>query len=251
MNEYQRNTGMVVCILAVLIGGAVVVGVLSFYGPGSWFIGPGETVYYSFDEVVGTTSGLVTLDVGLTGGSVNIEFVENSTLLYSIDIAVDNRTVQEKGAPAVTFASNTIAYQYTAGAVNITLGSGANYTLDITTTAGSVVCKVTRGANVSDISIKTDAGTIEFSINDDAAIIGNPNFTFETNAGEIEIDLDLAAGIGGSVQAEVGLGTVEIDAPGWIEVNSRHYESSDYASAFQSITVAASTDLGTIDIEVH
>ncbi|NHJ13083.1 MAG: hypothetical protein EAX95_05365 [Candidatus Thorarchaeota archaeon] len=251
MSEYERNTGMVVCILAVLIGGAVVVGVLSFYGPGTWFVGPGETVYYSFDGVVGSTSGLVTLDVDLAAGSVNIAFVDNSTLLYEIDVAVNNRTVQEKGAPTVTFASNTIAYQYTAGAANITLGSGANYTLDITTTAGAVVCKVTRGANVSDISIQTDAGSIEFSINDDAVIIGSPNFTFETNAGQIEVDLDLAAGIGGSVEAEVGLGTAEIDAPGWIEVSSRHYESSDYASAPQSVTVVASTDLGAIDIEVH
>ncbi|NHI82834.1 MAG: hypothetical protein EAX81_00835 [Candidatus Thorarchaeota archaeon] len=251
MSEYQRNTGMVLCILAVLIGSAVVVGVLSFYGPSHWFVGPGETVYYSFDEVVDTTSGLVTLDVDLTAGSVNIEFVENTTLLYEIDIAVDNATVQEKGPPTVSYASNTIIYKYTAGAVNITLGSGTNYTLDITTTAGAVTCALASGANVSDISITTDAGAIEFSMTDDIVIIGSPDFAFETSIGAIEIDLDLPAGIGGSVEAVTEIGAVDIDALGWHELTSSHYESSDYDTASQTVTVTATTDIGEVDIEVH
>jgi hypothetical protein len=250
MNEYQRNTGMVVCILAVLIGGAVVVGVFTYLGPSYWGWGPSETVYYSFDETVGSTTGIVTLDVDLSAGEVDLEFEENATLLYRIDFATSNRTIQEHGAPTVEFTANTITFNYPAGDVNITLGSSLNYTIDVTTTAGAVKCTLANGTHVGDISIQTEAGAIDFSMTSDVVVIGSPDFSFATTIGAIEIDMAMPSGVGGSVEGVAQWGGIEIDAPGWTEVTSNHYRSSDYLSADQAITVTAQTDTGGIDIEV-
>ncbi|MFX1367294.1 MAG: hypothetical protein ACFFAY_01665 [Promethearchaeota archaeon] len=250
MNEYQRNTGMVICILAVLIGGAVVVGVLTYLGPSYWGWGPFDTVYYSFDETVGSTTGIVTLDVDLTGGTLNLEFDENATLLYRIDVATSNQTVQQEGAPTVGFTANRIALNYPAGAVNVTLGSGVAYKLEITAAGGSITCALTSGANVSDVAVETAGGFIDFSMTNDVVIIGSPDFTFETTLGAIEVDISLPDGVGGSVEGAAGWGSVNIDAPGWTEVTANRYESPDYDSATQIVTLTAQTDSGSIDIEV-
>ena len=250
MNEYQRNTGMVICILAVLIGGAVVVGVLTYLGPSYWGWGPTETVYYSFEENVGSTTGIVTLDIDLTGGTVNLEFDENATLLYRIDLATSNQTVQQEGAPSVSFTANRIALDYPAGAVNITLGSGVAYKLDIMTTGGTIISVLTSGANVSDISLQTTGGTIDFSMTNEVSVVGSPDFAFETVAGTIEVDISLPDGVEGSVQGTAGWGTVSIDAPGWTAEGTNYYESPDYDLATQVVTITAVADTGTVDIEV-
>jgi hypothetical protein len=251
MNSYERNTGMVVCILGVLIVGAVVVGALTYFGPTTWgwFTGD-DTVYYHFDSTVGGTTGTVNLDVDVTIGAVNIDFEDNATLLYRIDVGVPNRTVQELGAPTVTFSANTITLDYTTLAANITLGSGVNYTLDVTTDTGAVDCDVILGAHIGDVTVTTGTGAIDFFMSSSVVVIGSPDFNFETTTGAVELNIALPSSIGGSIEAAVGTGIVEIDAPGWTEITSNHYESTDYDTASQTVTVVVQTGTGAVEADI-
>ena len=251
MTSYERNTGMVVCIIGVIVVGAVLVGAFSFFGPTTfgWFFGD-DTVYYHFDSAVDGTTGTVNLDVDVTTGAVNIDFEDNATLLYRIDVGASNRTVQEIGAPTVTFSANTITFDYTTSAVNVTLGSGVNYTLDVTTDTGAVDCDVIRGAHIGDVTITTGTGAIDFFMVSGVVVIGSPDFNFETTTGAIDLNIVLPSGIGGSIEAAVGTGSVDIDAPGWTEITSNHYESSDYDTASQTVTVVVETGTGTVDAHI-
>jgi hypothetical protein len=251
MTSYERNTGMVVCILGVIIVGAVVVGAFSFFGPTTWgwFFGD-DTVYYHFDSTVDGTTGTVNLYVDVTTGAVNIDFEDNATLLYRIDVGVSNRTVQELGAPTVTFSASTITFDYTTSAVNVTLGSGVNYTLDVTTDTGAVDCDVIQGTHIGDVTITTGTGAIDFFMSSGVAVIGSPDFSFETTTGAIDLNVVLPSGIGGSIEAAVGTGSVDIDAPGWTEITSNHFESSDYDTASQTVTVVVQTDTGAVDAHI-
>ncbi|MHA2041871.1 MAG: hypothetical protein ACW975_08410 [Candidatus Thorarchaeota archaeon] len=251
MTSYERNTGMVVCVIGVIIVGAVVVGAFSFFGPTTfgWFFGD-DTVYYHFDSTVDSTTGIVNLDVDVTTGVVNIDFEDNATLLYRIDVGASNRTVQEIGAPTVTFVANTITFDYTTSAVNVTLGSGVNYTLDVTTDTGTVDCDVIQGAHIGDVTITTGTGDIDLFMGSGVVVIGSPDFNFETTTGTIDLNIVLPSGIGGSIEAAVGTGSVDIDAPGWTEITSNHYESSDYDTASQTVTVVVQTGTGVVDAHI-
>jgi hypothetical protein len=251
MTSYERNTGMVVCILGVLIVGAVVVGAFSFFGPTTfgWFFGD-DTVYYHFDRTVDGTTGTVNLDVDVTTGAVNIDFEDNTTLLYRIDVGASNRTVQEIGAPTITFSANTVTFEYTTSAVNITLGSGVNYTLDVTTETGAIDCDVIQGAHIGDVTLTTDTGAVDFFMGSGVVIVGSPDFNFETTTGAIDLNIVLPLGIGGSIEAAAGTGSVDIDAPGWTEITSIHYESTDYDTASQTVTVVAQSGTGAVEAHI-
>ncbi|MHA1965208.1 MAG: hypothetical protein ACW97G_11550 [Candidatus Thorarchaeota archaeon] len=245
MSNNQRNTSMVVCIFAVIIVGAIAVGALSFYG-NSWFNWNLATTDFSFDAEVGATTGTVTLDIDLEAGGVSITFVDNASLLYDIDIEVQNTTLDRDGDPSVTFTSNTIGLDYTAAGVNITLGSGVNYTLDIVATTGGIDVELVDGAHVGDVTLTAETGGISLAMTDDVVLLGNATFNLDATTGGISVVVDLPTGIGGSVEAAVLTGVVEITATGWTQITSNHYESSDYDTASQTLTVVIETTTGGI-----
>ncbi|MFW9788314.1 MAG: LiaF domain-containing protein [Candidatus Thorarchaeota archaeon] len=246
MSNYERNTSMVVCIFAVIIIGAIGVGALSFYG-NSWFNWSTASTDFSFDAEVGATTGTVTLDINLATGGVAITFVDNATLLYDIEMRVQNTTLERDGAPSVTFTSNIIALDYTAAGVNITLGSGLNYTIDVDVSTGGVDVDLVAGAHVADISILTETGGIDFGMTDAVVLVGNATFDLEATTGGVKVIVDLPIGIGGSVECATGIGSVDITATGWTQITSNHYESSDYDTASQTLTVVIETSTGGID----
>ena len=242
---------MVICILAVLIGGAAIVGILTSLGP-SW--GPGwpsqDLTYFDFDESVGSTTGTVKLDVDVGAATVNVKFEDNSELLYEIDIGVSNQTLTQHGDPTVTFSSNTITLNYPAAEVNITLGTGVVYELDLKSSAGTLSVVLSNGAQISDVSLEAGAGTISLIVLDDVTISGSPDFRLETSAGTISVTADLPTGIGGSVEASSTTGTVTITAPSWDEITPSHYESSDYDTASQRVTIVLITGAGSISATI-
>ena len=233
----------------MIVVGSVLVGAFSYFGP-AWSWGLSDRVYYSFDSLVGSATGTINLDVDIEAGSVEIEFEDNATLLYKIEVGVISRTVQETGAPTVTFSSNTIALDYTALEANITLGSALNYTLNVIAGAGLIDCDVTQGAHIGDVSLTTTTGSIESLMGSGLSISGSPDFAFESTAGLVDLIINLPVGIGGSIEGAVAFGTVDIDAPGWTEVTSNHYESNDYDTAEQKVTVVAQSNTGTIEAHI-
>ena len=245
MSNYQRNTGMVVCIFAVLIVGAIAVGALSYYGT-NWFNWSSATTDFNFDAEVGATTGIVTLDIDLAVGGVSITFVDDATLLYDIEMEVQNNTLDTDGAPSVTFTSNTIGLDYTAAGVNITLGSGVNYTLDIDVATGGIDVSMGEGAHVGNVALASETGGISLVMTDDVVLLGNATFDIDTTTGGVSVIVDVPTGIGGSVECAVATGSVAITAVGWTEITSNHYETSDYDTASQSLTIIIETTTGGI-----
>ncbi len=245
MSNYQRNTSVVVCIFTVIIVGAVTIGVLSFYGT-NWFNWSSAKTDFYFDADVGATTGTVTLDIDLDTGGVAITFVDNSTLLYDFNIEVQNTTLERDGAPAVTFTSNTIRLDYTGAGVNITLGSGVNYTIDINVTTGGIDLELLDGAHVGNMALTTITGGINLAMTDDVLLLGNVTFDLDATTGAVNVVVDVPSGVGGSVECAVGVGGVDITAPGWTQITSNHYESSDYDTASQTLTVIIETTTGGI-----
>jgi hypothetical protein len=239
---------MVVCIFAVLVVGAITVGLISYYGTNTWNwnLNPSSTDF-AFDAEVGTTNETVTLDVDITTGGINVIFVDNATLLYDIAMRVQNTTLETEGAPAVTFLSNTIGLDYTAAGVNITLGSGVNYTLNLHTTTGGVAVDLSDGAHVGDVTISVTTGGISLEMTDNVILIGSPTFDLTTTTGRISINVNLPSGIGASIEGAVTTGSVDITATGWTMVTSNHYKTTDYDTALQTLTVIAESTTGGIN----
>lgn len=237
---------MVVCIFAVLVIGAITVGLISYYGPNTWNINQ-ATTDFSFEAEAGTINETVTLDIAITTGSIAITFVDNESLLYKIDIKVLNTTLETDGAPTVSFASNTIGLDYTTGGVNITLGSGVNYTLNIDVTTGSIAAIFGVGANIGDVTLQTTTGGVNLIMTDDVTLLGNATFDISVTTGSIAILAALPTDVGGSIECAVTTGDVDIIASGWTEITANHYETSDYDTASQTLTIIAQTTVGSVD----
>jgi len=239
---------MVVCIFAVLVIGAISVGVISYYGNTTWNWNVDTTTTdFSFEAEVGATNETVTLDIDITTGGVTIVFVDNESLLYDIDIKVQNTTLATEGDPTVTFASNTISLAYPTAGVNLTLGSGVNYTIDVDVTTGAIAVVLGVGAHVGDVSLDTTTGAIALTMTDDAVLIGTATFDLDTTTGAIDIIVDYPTGVGGSIECAVSIGAVDITAIGWTQITANHYETSDYDTAAQTLTIIAQTTTGSID----
>ncbi len=251
MSNYQRNTSLVICILAVLVIGAVGVGLISYYGTNTWNwnVNP-ATTDFSFEADVGTTNETVTLDVDLGAGGILIVFVNDDSLLYDIDIEVQNSTLAQDGTPTVTFASNTISLDYTAAGVNITLGSGLNYTIDVNVATGGLAVELDENAHVGDITLVATTGGISLEMTEETALMGDVTFDLQTTTGGIDITVDYPLDIGGSIECSVTVGAADITAPGWTQITANHYETSDYDTADQTLTIIAQTTTGGIDATV-
>ena len=231
--------------------GAVSVGLISYYGNTTWNWNTNPaTTDFSFEAETGAINETVTLDLDLGAGGILIVFTDNESLLYNIDIRVDNNTLDTDGEPTVTFASNTISLDYTAGGVNITLGSGVNYTINVNVAAGGVAVVLDENAHVGDITIVATTGGISLEMTDDTALMGNATFDLETTTGGIDLTVDYPTGVGGSIECAVTVGGVDITAPGWTMITSSHYETSDYNTAAQTLTIVAQTTTGGIDATV-
>jgi len=228
--------------------GAVAVGMISFYGTNTWNwnMNP-ATTDFSFEAETGAINETVTLDVDLSVGGINVIFVDNESLLYKIDIEVQNTTLETDGDPAVTFTSNTIRLDYTAAGVNITLGSGVNYTLNVHTTTGGISAVIGAGAHVGDVTLDTTTGGVSLIFTDDAVLLGNTTFDVSATTGGINIVVDLPTGAGGSIECAAGVGAVDITATGWTEITANHYETTNYDTASQTLTIVAQTTTGGIN----
>jgi predicted membrane protein len=131
--------------------------------------------------------------------------------------------------------------------VNITLGSGVNYTIDVAVTTGAISAVMGAGAHVGDVSLDTTTGAIDIISTDDVVLLGNATFDLSTTTGGIDIIVDYPSGVGGSISCAVNIGSVDITATGWTMITSNHYESSDYNTASQTLTITAGTTTGGID----
>ena len=248
----NRTIYILVGVMAaiIIIGGAI----------GGWFLSQNairwqletEQVDYHFEETSPSPPNLITLNVDLAAGLVNINFVSNSTLIYRIDLTTNRWTVNQHGDPTVSYSSNTISLTYSATTADIYLADGANYTINTNIAAGNIHVIAGQYAILGDVNLETTAGTIQFELTNAAAINGNITVNLETNIGSINVDVQLPLGVSGNFSGTTNIGDVNISAISpWSEVNSNHYETMDYGSTTNSITIDATTNVGAIDAVLH
>ncbi len=251
MSNYERNNTMVACIVAVIFLGAIAVGALAWLGTTTWnWTGTNwqETTEFSFECEPTTMPEVTTVNISIDAGAVRVVFVDDSTLLYRIDLEVPNRTIQQHGSPTVEYASGVVSLDYHVAAVNVTLGSGSNYTLDLNVATGGCRVIINENAHIGDIDIAATTGGIDLTLSDGASLYGyDVNFATESTTGSIQLNIDLPISVGGRFTASTTLGGVDITANGWNEVGTNTYETLDYNAASKTLTISASATLGGVD----
>ncbi len=255
MSNYERNNTMVACVLAFIIIGGIAVGSVLLLGTNNWTWTPpnnnfnwDEGEMFEFERTETSMPAEVTLDANIITGGIQIIFVDDADLLYDISIWVPNATLEEHGDPTVTYASDTITVDYPTCGVNITLGSGTTYVFDVDTTTGGVSMILGAASNVGDIDVDVTTGGIEFVMTNDVVIDGNLTWSFSTTTGGVDINVAIPTDVGGRFTGSVTTGSVDVTAVGWNEVVADVlYETSNYDTASNTITITASTTTGGVD----
>lgn len=249
MSEYRRNTGMVVCIVGVLAVGAIAVGGLVYLGStGGWWNFGWNTAKttFTFNADVGNTTGAVLLDADVSTGGLSLQFVDNSSLLYKITVIVQNTTLQQYGAPTVTFVGNKIGFDYNAAGINVTLGTGVKYAIHVDISTGGISAALNHGARLANMTLTSSTGGITLGMTDQTVISGNVPIDLHASTGGIALNIGLPAGVGGSFVGSVTVGGVDVNTTSWSRVSQNHYETSDYSTASDKVTITASTSTGEI-----
>ena len=251
MSNYERNNTMVACIVAVIVIGAIAVGALAWLGTTTWnWHGTSwqDTTEFSFEREPTIMPELTTVNITIDAGAVRVIFVEESDLLYRISMEVPNTTLEQHGSPTVDYASGVVSLDYQAAAVNVTLGTGSNYTLDLNVAAGGCQVIINEYAHIGDVDIVATTGGIDLTLSDDASLYGDDvNFVTETTTGGIQLNIGLPNSVGGRFIASTTIGGVDITANGWNEVGDNTYETPDYDTASKTLTISASATTGGVD----
>jgi hypothetical protein len=237
-----------VCIIALVCLTSIAIGGVTYFNNVQW---PGtfgsNTVYYHFDRSIsGPESATVVIHV--SAGTVNIEFADNATLLYDFEIAVSNFTVQQSGAPSVEYhnATKRIVFSYSTASVNVTLGTGVNYTISSDVTAGTTNAQLANSGTVNNVTLQTTTGSIVLVMTSTVNIDGRAIFDLDATTGSITTNLALPTGVEGSFEGATTVGSVSISAPGWNEITSNHYETSGFDAALNRVAIYAETTTGSI-----
>ncbi len=251
MSNYTRNRGVVMCIVAVIVAGAIAVGLLTYYGTSyfNWTTNHdwNNTIEYNFERSEETMPDVVLLDIDIGAGAVSISFQNDSSLLYRIVAQAPNHTVQQHGAPVVSYGPTTITLNYHAAGVNITLGTGCAYRIDVDTGTSAINVNLNETASVGDVSLKTGTGAISLCMDSTTNLYESPSFSLETGVGAISIVLVLPGGIGGQFSASATFGTVEVVPTGWDVVEGNTYATPNYDTALQTLTISVTTVTGAVD----
>ncbi|MHA2060428.1 MAG: hypothetical protein ACW976_06600, partial [Candidatus Ranarchaeia archaeon] len=228
-----------VCIIALVGIVAISVAGITYFNSVQWPDPFGdEPVYYHFDRGPSGPEP-VTLDIQISVGSINLQFVDNITLLYQIDVTVPNQTVQQAGDPTVAYdnTTKTVTLVYSTGSVNVTLGTGVNYTISLETSTGSIDAQLSSGGTVNNVTLQTLTGSIDLIMTSNVVIDGQALFDLDTTTGSISSTIALPPGVEGSFEGATTVGSVNVNAPGWTEITATHYQTTNYPTATTSITV--------------
>ena len=250
-----RNTGMIIFIIGVIVASSITIAGLVYLGSTNLPIdnignnGTSDwdnTTAYTFTRTEVTMPASVDLDIDIDVGGVSVIFIDDPTLLYRIDMIVPNRTIELYGAPSVTYIANTITLDYQVAGVNITLGNATCYAVDLDTITGGIHASLNESACVSDIDLNVVTGGISLVMTDDVTLVGNVTFSIRTVTGGVLVIADLPTGVGGSFEGSTTTGSTDVTAPGWTEITPSHYETSDYDTASQTVTITTIVTTGGI-----
>jgi hypothetical protein len=255
MSNYERNNTMVACIIGSIIIAAALLGVMAFLNP---WLGPGntdvnwgdenwtETIEYNFELTDASVPASLSLLTDLDVGAVNVVFINESDLVYRIDMIVPNQTVIAHGAPIVAYAGGIIDLTYPVAGVNVTLGSAAYYSMDLTVTTGAVNIEANEIACIDDITVDVTTGAIGFELDNGTLFEDDITVDLSVVTGAIGVFVTLNTTIGGHFSGSTTTGHVDVTPTGWSLVSGDIYATANYATALQTVTITAEVVTGGI-----
>jgi hypothetical protein len=251
MSNYKRNNTMVACIIAFIIVGGAAVGGLILLGGFNWDFNPiippmnwdvGEQ--FEFSQNDSSMPATVTLDIDVSAGGILIVFVDDAELLYDIDMWVPNSTLVLNGDPEVTYSSSTIGLNYPAAEVNVTLGTGTKYMMDVSASTGGVQVKLANNASIGDVDVEVTTGGVSLDVSNDIRVSGDVTFNLDTTTGGITVEAVLPSNVAGQFRGGSSTGHIGVTATGWEEITSSYYETLGFATAANRIYISADTTTG-------
>lgn len=257
---YERNNTMVACVIAFIIVGGVALGALfmlgsmnfpNWNGPSHWSWDWDDTdgTLYEFERTGVAIPDEITLHINVSVGGIMVTYLDDPQLTYEISIWAPNDTIEDVGAPTVVWSSDTISIDYPVAGVNVTLGTNATYTLDLLMTTGGIFIDLDHGARVGNIEAVATTGGISLQMTDDVIISGDVEFELTTTTGGVSVEVDLPTGVGGYFSGATTVGGVDVTPVGWDPAtagSTQRYQTPDYETAADTVTITATTTTGGI-----
>jgi len=255
----RNNTMLAIITVAIVLCGTIfaavyVFGQLDFdwNNPDYEGLDPNADEYsFTFEEVSLSIDPVIAINIGIDVGGVNILFEENSTLVYRLDVIVSNDTYKDYGAPNPQFNSPSLNFNYAILEANLTLGSEAFYTFDISIDVGSAHIDAGEFAHISDVDIEVDVGSITLAMLEDITLDGNVTVDLDLDVGSVDLVIGLPTNIGGRVTGFTSTGDFDIFSFGWDEIAAYRYETTNYSTASQTVTFTSELGTGSQMIVLH
>lgn len=246
--EVDRRLLLIGFLAALLVGVAAALawwGYLEWQGHNYfWF---GEPLTHQFESAPATMPENASLKVNIDTGHLDLQFEDNSSLLYRIQITTNRYTQQEAGPPTVNCSDGAIEVVYPVADVTIILGSGTCYAIDATVQMPKIFAIIGDGARISRLSLHSYTGDIEVRMLDSMTVQENITVDIGAYSSTIDFNLTLPPGVGGRFAATIREpGYMIIDAPGWTQIPPNQYVSANYATAPARIDVTIDINYGTI-----
>jgi hypothetical protein len=257
MSNYDRSNRMVMLILVVLILGAFSIGTLAWVStllevsnqnliqPNERWSADNYTFFY-YERNVSSVWSPFTIIMDTASVDIDVEFVDNSELLYEIEIRVHNNSLATAGDPVLNNNGNHVSLDYPDGDVTIILGSTTVYAFEMYSSSGDISLELDSHATVSNMKLETASGDIEFLMTNDVSLNRHVMFEFEVASGDIDIEISLLEGIGGDFYGSSSSGQVYITTSIWNDIVSSHYRTPDFSTAAQTLTITSITASGDI-----
>ncbi|MHA1480796.1 MAG: hypothetical protein ACTSQZ_05190 [Candidatus Thorarchaeota archaeon] len=249
----DRNNSIMACIVAfvivcgVIIGGIFLLGQMDFNWNNNSNLNPELSEHkFTFNETSILIGPSVTLDIDLDVGGVNVFFENDYTLIYRIDIIISNDTYTTHGTPSVEYSSNVIHFSYPVANVNVTLGCGTYYDIDADIDVGSIEINAESFGNLGNVVADVSVGSIQFIFGDGANFATNNTIDLTVDVGSIDVILGLSSDIGGSFTGSIDTGDIDIISFGWTEISETHYETSNFLTASDIVTIDAQVGTGSL-----
>ncbi len=241
---------MVACIIAVIIIGAALVGVMTYYGAfGGTHINGGDwnnTTTFTFQNNNPSAPATMTIDIELDVGDVNVTFTDDPTLIAKVNVEVPNITLDTYGEPSVEFSDTAVVLHYRAARVTMILGNSSAYTFNLDIVTGAVNLTTNEHARVRGVGMQVTTGSIDASFVSDMQFVGNVSVVTTVTTGAISITVSRPTGVGMLFTGSVSTGNVDVTTTTWTLLTQNIYQTSDYDSASQQVALTASVTTGGI-----
>ncbi|MHA1216927.1 MAG: hypothetical protein ACTSPX_06370 [Candidatus Thorarchaeota archaeon] len=221
MSQYTRNNSMVACVIAVVIIGATITGMLAMtHSPGGVWFGNNEAyTTFSFKENAATPPSNVDLVIKLSTGRVNISFVNDPTLVYDIAVRVPNVSLAQHNDPSVIYADGHVRLDYEVGEITVLLGNASAYSMTLDVATGSVEISLGSHSHFHDVTVNVATGEVAVEMTSDATVVGNASVLLSVATGSINVTLAAPPEVGIRFTASTTVGPMNI-ATTWGNVSN-------------------------------